>query len=133
LYGNATIHCLVRCAVGHYFDIIITPRLVIRFETTRYVLDPHGSVRALEEIRYLAAERVRSVNRLTTKCDVSKKILSAFVNWNRDSDITAFRLKFVTRRIHYRIQKAIGNIEPLHQMRALLQICSHKWQPFFQA
>src|SRR5512133_3144768 len=83
VHGNATIHCLVRCAVGHYFDIIITARLVVGFETTRHVLYSHVSVRALEEIGYLAAERFRTVNRLTAKRDVSKKILSAFVNWNR--------------------------------------------------
>src|SRR5207253_9743442 len=133
LYGNATIHRLVRCAVGHYFDIIITPRLVIRFEATWNVLDPNISVRALQEIGYLAAERLRTVNRLTAKRDVSKEILSAFVNWNRDIDITAFSVKIVARRIDYCVQKTFGNIEPLHQMRALFQICSHKGQPFFQA
>src|SRR5215216_222815 len=105
LHGNATIHCLVGCPVGHYFDIVIPARLEIRLETTRNVLDPNISVRALEEIRYLTAECLRTVNCLTTKRDVSKKILSAFVNWNRDIDITARRLKFVTRRIHYRVQK----------------------------
>jgi hypothetical protein len=67
------------------------------------------------------------------KRDVSKKILPAFVNWHRDIDITAFGLKFVTRRIDYGVQKTLGNIEPLYQMRALLQICSHKGQPFFHA
>src|SRR4030095_858968 len=133
VHRNTTIHCHVRFAVGHYFDIVITARLEICFETTWNVLDPNISVRALEEIRYLAAERLRTVNRLTTKRDVSKKILSAFGTWSRDIDITAFSLKFVTRRIHYRVQKTFGNIEPLHQMRALLQICSHKGQPFFQA
>src|SRR6266487_3517645 len=133
VHRNATIHCLVRCAVGHYFDIIIAARLVIRFETTRNVLDSHLSVRALEEIGYLPAERLRTVNGVTVKRDVAKKILSAFVNWHRDIDITAFGLKIVTWRIDYGVQKTLGNIEPLHQMRALLQICSHKGQPFFHA
>src|SRR6476659_4204249 len=133
VHGNATIHCLVRYAVRHYFDIVITARLEIRFETTRNVVDPNFSVRALEEIRYLAAQRLRTVNGLTAKRNVSKEILPAFVNWHRDIDITAFGLKFVTRRVDYRIQKTLGNIEPLYQMRALLQICSHKGQPFFHA
>src|SRR5258705_1730695 len=114
VHRNATIYCLVRSAVGHYFDIIITARLVICFETARNVLDSNVSVRALEEIRYLAAQRLRTVNRLTAKRNVSKEILPAFVNWHRDIDITAFGLKFVTRRIHYRIQKTLGNIEPLY-------------------
>jgi hypothetical protein len=91
------------------------------------------SVRALEEIRYLAAQRLRTVNRLTAKRDVYQKNTAAFVNWHRDIDITAFGLKFVTRRIDYGVQKTLGNIEPLYQMRALLQICSHKGQPFFHA
>src|SRR6266480_2873502 len=133
VHWNATIHCHDGCAVGHYFDIVITARLEICFETTWNVLDPNISVRAFEEIRYLAAKRLRTVNCLTAKRNVSKKILSTFVNWNRDIDITAFRLKVVARRIDYCVQKTFGNIEPLHQMRALLQICSHKGQPFFQA
>src|SRR6476620_9594156 len=133
VHGNAAIRCLVRCAVGHYFDIVITARLEICFQTTRNVLDSHLSVRALEKIGYLAAQRLRTVNRLTAKRDVSKKILSAFVNWNRDNDITASSLEFVERRIDYGVQKTLSNIEPLYQMRALLQICSHKGQPFFHA
>src|SRR4249920_1548435 len=75
VHGNAISHCLVRCTVRHYFDIVITARLEICFETTRDVVDPNLSVRALEKIRYLAAERLRTVNRLTAKRDVSKKIL----------------------------------------------------------
>src|SRR4030095_16126966 len=120
VHRNATIHCLARSAVGHYFDIVITARFVIRFETTRNVVDPNISVRALEEIRYLAAKRIRTVNRLTAKRDVAKKILPAFVNWHRDIDITAFGLKFVTRRVDYGIKKTLSNIEPLHQKRDLL-------------
>src|ERR687888_2098126 len=116
MHGNATIYGLVRCAVGHYFDIVITARLEICFETTRNVLDPNISVRALEEIGYLAAKRIRTVNRLTAKRDVSKKILLAFVDRNRDVDVSAVRQEFVTRRIDYRVQETFGNIKPLHQM-----------------
>src|SRR4030095_16636946 len=131
VHRNATIPCLVRCAVGHYFDIIITARLEICFETTWNVLDPNISVRALEEVRYLAAERLRTVNRLTAKRNVSKKILPVFVNLHCDIDLIASSLKFVERRIDYDVQKTFGDIEPLHQMRALLQIRSHKGKPFF--
>src|SRR6476659_8745497 len=92
VHRNATIRCLVRRAVRHYFDIVITARLEICFETTRNVVDSNISVRALEEIRYLAAQRLRTVNRLTAKRDVSKKILPAFVNWHRDIDITGSSL-----------------------------------------
>ena len=122
VHWNATIHCLVRCAVGRYFGIVITACLEICFETTRNVVDPNIGVRALEEIGYLAAERLRTINRLIAKRDVSKKILSAFVNRNDDLDITAVSQKFVTWRIDYGVQKTFRNIEPLHQMRALLQI-----------
>src|SRR5205807_4963557 len=113
MHRNTTIHCHVRCAVGHYFDTVITARLEICFQTTWNVLDSQVSVRALEEIGYLAAERFRTVNCLTAKRDVSKKILSAFVNWHSDIDLTAFSLKLVARRIDYRVQKTFGNIEPL--------------------
>src|SRR5438034_4781661 len=126
-------HCHVRYAAGHYYDIVVTARLEICFETTRNVLDQEVSVRALKEIGYLAAKCLRTVNRLTAKRDVSKKILSAFVNRHGDIDLTVFRLKFVTRRIDYCVQKTFGNIEPLHQMRAVLEICGHKGQPFFHA
>ena len=114
MHRNATIYCLVRSAVGHYFDIVITARLEIRFETTRNVVDPNISVRALEEIGYLAAERLPTINRLTAERDVSKKILSAFMNRNHDIDIAAVSQKFLTRRIDYRVQKTVGNIEPLY-------------------
>ena len=133
MHRNATIYCLVRSAVGHYFDIVITARLEIRFETTRNVVDPNISVRALEQIGYLAAERLSTVNGVTAKRYVSKKILSAFVKWHGDIDLTASSLKFVTRRIDYGVQKTFGNIKPLHQMRAFLQVCSHKRNPFFHA
>src|SRR5437868_13079588 len=114
VHWNATIHCLVRCAVGHYFDIVITARLEICFETSRNVVDPNISVRALEEIGYLAAERLPTINRLTAERDDPKKILSAFMNRNHDIDITAVGQKFVTRRIDYRVQKTLGDIEPLY-------------------
>jgi hypothetical protein len=48
--------------------------------------------------------------------------LTPFVNRNHGIDLIAFRLKFVTRGIDYRVQKTLGYIESLHQMRALLQI-----------
>jgi hypothetical protein len=76
----------------------------------------------LEQIGYLAAERLRTVNGVTAKRDVSKKILTPFVNRNHGIDLIAFGLKFVTRGIDYRVQKTFGYIESLHQMRALLQI-----------
>src|SRR6266513_228230 len=75
VHWNATIYCLVRCAIGRYFDVVITARLEICFETTRNILDPNIGVRALEEIGYLAAERLRTVHRLAAKRDVSKEIL----------------------------------------------------------
>src|SRR5437773_1016334 len=122
VHRNATIYCLVGCAIRRYFGVVITAHLEICFETTRNILDPNIGIRGLEEIGYLAAERLRTVNRLAAKRDVSKEILPAFVNRNDDLDITAVSQKFVSWRINYCIQKAFRNIEPLHQMRALLQI-----------
>src|SRR5438132_1540087 len=107
-------HSLIRCAIGHHFHVVVTTRLEICFETTRNILDARISVRALKEIGYLAAQRLRTVNGVPAKGDVSKKILQSFVNWNDDIDLVAFRLKFVTRRIDYRVQKTFGNIKSVH-------------------
>ncbi len=122
MHRNPTIYCCVLCSIGYYLDIIITARLEICFETTRDVLDAQVSVRTLEKIGYLAAKRLGTVNCLTAKSDVSKEILPPFMNRHRHSNLTAPRQKFVTWSVDYDIQETFGNIKPLHQMRALLQI-----------
>src|SRR5215831_12991793 len=126
-------HSLVRCAICYHFHVVVTTRLEIRLEATWNILDARIGVRTLKEIGYLAAERLRTVNGVPTKGDRSKKILLPFVNWNYNIDFVAFRLKLVTRSIDYSVQKTFSNVESLNQMRALLQVCGHKGEPFFHA
>src|SRR5215468_8581279 len=108
-------HSLIRRAIGHDFDLIITARLKIRFEATRNILNARIGIGTLKEIGYLAAECLRTINRVPAKGDGSKKILLPFVNWNHNIDFVVFRLKLVTRSIDYSVQKTFSNVESLNQ------------------
>src|SRR5262249_3033197 len=117
-----TVDSSVHGPVSNYFYIVITARLEIGFEATRDVFDPQVSIRPREEIGYLPAEGLGTVNRLTAKGNISKKILSAFMNRDRDVDTAASSYKFVRWRIDYSVKKTFGNVEPLDQVCAFLQI-----------
>ena len=54
------------------------------------------------------------------------------MNRNDDVNVTALLLKVVTRRIDYSIQKTVRDIKAIHEVRSLLHIGGHKWQPFLE-
>src|ERR1051325_11110988 len=125
VHRDATIHGGVGRAVSHHFDIIIPTRLEISFEATRDVFDSQISVRPRKQIGYLAAERLGTVNGLTTEGDVSEKILATFVNWYPHINFIALRQKLFSRSIDYGIQKTFSDIKPLHQMRPFFRSEEH--------
>ena len=80
----------------------------------------------------MATERLRAVNGLSDKGDVTKEILLALVNRNDDVNVAALLLKSVPRWIDYDIQKTFRDVKALNQMRSLLHVCGHERQPFFK-
>src|SRR5436190_1629540 len=83
-------------------------------------------------VNRLATERLRAVNGLSDKGDVTKEILLALVNRNDDVNVAALLLKSVPRWIDYDIQKTFRDVKALNQMRSLLHVCGHERQPFFK-
>src|SRR6266566_37028 len=101
MHRNSTSDCFLWRAIGYNFDIIVAARLEISLESPRDILHARTGVRTLQQIDELWAKRLRTVNSLAGKCDVTERILSPLVNWNDDIDVVTLRLKLIARRIDY--------------------------------
>src|SRR5437867_2864068 len=133
LHRHSAIHRFFRSAAGVNFNVVIATGFVICLETPRNIRYAGFSIGPLQQIHQLSAERLRTVNSLPAKCDVTEKILSALVNWNDDVNLVTLVLKVLMRLINQSVQKTFRHIKPLDEARSLLHVGGYKRQCFLEA
>ena len=67
LHRHSPIHRFLQCASGRHFHIVIPARLEVCLETPRNIGYARLGVRTLQQIHYLSAERLCTVNSLSCK------------------------------------------------------------------
>src|SRR6266487_4806711 len=132
LLRHSTIHRFLRCASSRHFHIVISARLEVCLETPRNIGYARLGVRTLQQIHYLSAHGLRTVNGSSAKRDATEEILPPLVNRNDNVHLVVLPLELVTRRIDYDIQKTVRDVKTLYEMRSFLHIGSDKRQSLFQ-
>src|SRR6266699_3115384 len=73
LHRHSTIHRFLRCASCRHFYIVIPARLEICLETPRNIGYTRLGVRTLQQVHYLSAHGLRTVNGSSAKRDATEE------------------------------------------------------------
>src|SRR5436853_7069954 len=109
-----------------HFHLIVSARSVECLQPAWYVRDPVFSIRLLDQVEHLTPQGLGSVDGLSGKSQLAKKILSSLRNQDRRIDMRAILSIVINWWINLRVEEALRNIKAMNEFRAFFHIGRNK-------